>query len=473
MSKNKKQPHEFEGALVQFFEKVAAWGHIPDDEPEIRRLLSQHFGQDPSVLTIVSESFPEAEHPNLHLSIEEYISNSSRSFELVGVVSERMSYSRLSFAQLVGGLDGESVSRGPVQYVNLRTGPAEVLPCVDLGLYLVREGESRLAIFLVGPNDMSYSSSLRVEVMAQRNEAAHKLIADLRRSMRERTIYRGRVLSLSVNQRNALDVNFHTLPEIGTDDIILPKGLLDRIERQTVRFTANAEKLKAAGRHLKRGLLLHGSPGTGKTLTAMYLASRMPDRTVLLLTGSGIGLLGYACHMARALQPSTIVLEDVDLIAEERTREGKCGALLFELLNEMDGLSSDADVLFLLTTNRPDILEPALAARPGRIDLAIEVPLPDADCRRRLFELYSRGLQMRVTDLDGFIHRTEGGSGAFVRELLRKAALIAADQGAGEIVVEDRHIDEALRELVVDGGQLTRSLLGASMSDGNGNRPRG
>ncbi len=67
---------------------------------------------------------------------------------------------------------------------------------------------------------------------------------------------------------------------------------------------------------------------------------------------------------------------------------------LFELLNEMDGLRDDVDVLFVLTTNRPDILEPALAARPGRVDLAVQLPLPDADARRRLFGLYARGLRL-------------------------------------------------------------------------------
>jgi cell division protease FtsH len=70
---------------------------------------------------------------------------------------------------------------------------------------------------------------------------------------------------------------------------------------------------------------------------------------------------------------------------------------------------------------------------------------------------------MRVTNMDDFISRTEGASGAFVRELLRKAALFAAHEGGEELIVADRHIDEALRELVVDGGALTRSLLGARM----------
>jgi ATP-dependent 26S proteasome regulatory subunit len=208
-------------------------------------------------------------------------------------------------------------------------------------------------------------------------------------------------------------------------------------------------------------MLLHGAPGTGKTLTAMYLAGRMPDRTVLLITGRSMGLLEQACAMARMLQPATIILEDVDLIAEERTRQGAggCAPLLFELLNQMDGLADDADILFVLTTNRPDLLEPALAARPGRIDQAVEVPVPDRECRRRLFELYGRGLKVS-TAIEPYVERTDGASAAFIRELMRKAALFAADDG-GELEVKAEHFDEALHEMIVEGGDLTKSLLGA------------
>jgi ATP-dependent 26S proteasome regulatory subunit len=87
-----------------------------------------------------------------------------------------------------------------------------------------------------------------------------------------------------------------------------------------------------------------------------------------------------ACRLARLLQPATVILEDVDLIGTQRDRQTVgANALLFELLNQMDGLADDADILFILTTNRPDIVEPALAARPGRVDQAIEIPLPDPD----------------------------------------------------------------------------------------------
>jgi ATP-dependent 26S proteasome regulatory subunit len=193
---------------------------------------------------------------------------------------------------------------------------------------------------------------------------------------------------------------------------------------------------------------------------------------VFLLTVKGLGLIGQTCAMARTLQPSIVILEDVDLIAEDRTNKAGATPLLFELLNEMDGLADDADVLFLLTTNRPDLLEPALASRPGRVDQAIEIPVPDESCRRRLFDLYGRGLTLQVADMPRFVARTEGASGAFIRELLRKAALFATDSGEGDIVVTDRHLDAALHELVVQGGELTRSLLGFQPRIGFGARDR-
>lgn len=143
-------------------------------------------------------------------------------------------------------------------------------------------------------------------------------------------------------------------------------------------------------------------------------------------------------------------------------------ALLFELLNQMDGLSEDCDVLFVLTTNRPDVLEPALSARPGRIDQALEVPLPDAECRRRLIDLYGKGLTVAIDDMDDLVARLEGSSAAFIRELLRKGALLAAEESDEEpLRVHDRHLNEALSELVVAGGPLTQTLLGARR-DGDG-----
>src|SRR5207302_11181560 len=116
--------------------------------------------------------------------------------------------------------------------------------------------------------------------------------------------------------------------------------------------------------------------------------------------------------------------EDVDLIAREREQMHNPGQeiLLNKLLNEMDGLREDADVIFILTTNRPDHLEPALASRPGRIDQAIEFPLPDEEGRRKLVQLYSGGLEVSPPIMDLLVRRTERASPAFIKELMRRSA---------------------------------------------------
>lgn len=256
-----------------------------------------------------------------------------------------------------------------------------------------------------------------------------------------------------------LGVTFHTLPKLSRDDIVLAGGVLERIERHTIGMATHQAALLAGRRHLKRGLLLHGPPGTGKTLTVMYLLSQMPERTTLLLSGRGLAGVGASCALARQLQPATVVLEDVDLVAEDRGHYARSNPLLFELLDEMDGLADDADVIFLLTTNRADLLEPALAARPGRVDQAVDVALPDPDCRRRLLDLYAQGLTLEVDDWTPVVDATEGVSASFIKELLREAALVSAEEGAA--MVSAAHVQAALTELTIAGGALTAALLGA------------
>jgi ATP-dependent 26S proteasome regulatory subunit len=113
----------------------------------------------------------------------------------------------------------------------------------------------------------------------------------------------------------------------------------------------------------------------------------------------------------------------------------------------------------VLTTNRPDALEPALAARPGRVDLAVEIPLPDASARRRLLELYARGLELDAAALDATVARTEGMTASFFKELLRKATLAAL--AAGREAPAPADLDAALDELLDERAALTRVLLGS------------
>ena len=127
----------------------------------------------------------------------------------------------------------------------------------------------------------------------------------------------------------------------------------------------------------------------------------------------------------------------------------------------MDGLKEDADILFVLTTNRPEELESALAGRPGRIDQAIEVGLPDEIGRGKLVRLYGRGLTLNAAIVDEAVRRTEGVSAAFIKELMRRIAQasIARDGGAR---VEPGDVREALDDMLFTGGRLNVRLLGGA-----------
>ncbi len=161
-----------------------------------------------------------------------------------------------------------------------------------------------------------------------------------------------------------------------------------------------------------------------------------------------------------------VVIEDVDLIARarEEMRSACEESLLNKLLNEMDGLREDALVLFILTTNRPDQLEAALASRPGRIDQAIEFPLPDESGRRKLVRLYSRGVPVTDETVERIVQKTKKASPAFIKELMRRCAQYLLQSGRdGALALEQ--VEAALDEMLFSGGSLNVKLLGGAVEE--------
>jgi ATP-dependent 26S proteasome regulatory subunit len=191
----------------------------------------------------------------------------------------------------------------------------------------------------------------------------------------------------------------------------------------------------------------------------------LKDHTTLLISAEQVGLLSEYMTLARLLQPSIVVIEDVDLIAKDRANmNGPCAeAMLNKLLNEMDGLKQNSEILFILTTNRPETLEAALASRPGRVDQAIEYPLPDEIGRHKLIRLYSEGVRVADEVVMEMIRRTEGVSPAFIKELMRRSVQFHVERdGNGDIHMED--VTSALDEMLACG--LNLKLLGAKLPIG-------
>ena len=357
------------------------------------------------------------------------------------------------------------VRLGQVDYLQMDTGPGpeDRRQVVSSGLYLLHVDGAPIAVRVQGRSQQYGRDQASLEVVAAERAASDALISRLRALMDARSVIRGKIVTLAGDPygQGMSGLTFVARPTIDRNAVVLPDGLLDRVERHVVGMGAHRERLLAHGQHLKRGVLLYGPPGTGKTHTVRYLLSATPGTTAVLLTGGSLQYIHDAAKIARAHQPAIVVLEDCDLVAQDRSMGMGNSPLLFEVLDALDGLDSDADVAFVLTTNRVEDLEVALAQRPGRVDLAAEIPLPDEEGRLALLQLYG-GHLFGAGALSAAAARSEGTTASFTKELVRRAVLAAA---VDEQPPTDEHLGLALDELMSDTERLTRSLLGVGAAD--------
>jgi hypothetical protein len=437
------------------------------DQPTCRSLLGEHLEMPPAGLPVVEEHWPAYEHVNVQAALDAWLAEAGRSHRLVGLTGYRHR-GPFGLADLLGS--GPEQVHGPrpgnVTWASLPCGPSgETRECLRAAIVLVEQGPDRIALLFRGADPENDMRGVSVEAIANRDGLATAATAALRELALELNVYRGQVVSFghsTFGERSSL-LRFHERPTMTSDELILPGDTFADVRRQVVGVARNSGRLRAAGQHLKRGLLLYGPPGVGKTHTVRYLVSELVGTTIVELTGETLGAIRDACSIARSLQPSMIVVEDVDLIAQERDHYGGQTPLLFTLLNEMDGLDEDADVVFLLTTNRADLLEPALASRPGRVDQAVHVDLPDRESRRRLVELYRGALDVDLDRLDDVLDRTDGVTASFLKELLRRAAVLAADRQPSAdvaLAVSADDLTGALDELLDTRNRMTRAVLG-------------
>jgi hypothetical protein len=449
---------DFVTAFKAFLEEVVSEHRArQDDGGQLLPLLADHLGADPRQLPVVTEDIPAHQFVDLDIALEAV----QQPQTLIGIGGgDQRRHQALSEILHHAGRYGQ-FGVAAVDYASVATGPDTSRQAVSFGLRLLVYDGAPVAVLQRSPEPRYGQPAARMEILTPVAGIAARLIETVAALILQRSVLRGQVLSLggSAYERGVGEITFHRRPTVSDADIILPAGVLERIHRHVAGIAEHRDRLRAAGQHLKRGLLLYGPPGTGKTHTVRYLLSALPDVTVVLLAGPAIAYVAEAAKMARALQPALVVLEDCDLVAESRELHHGPQPLLFSVLETLDGLGDDADVAFLLTTNRINVLEPALAQRPGRVDLAVEIPLPDEEARRRLVRLYARDLPFSDAALDEAAARAAGVTASFVKELLRRAVLIAA---ASDTVPTDDHLTAALDELLSQAESITRSLLGTA-----------
>lgn len=425
--------------------------------------LSEFLGRPAREVPVVTEVVRNHRFADWDIALEMLAQRDPDASEL-GVGGGDMRYHQ-TLADFVSGVH-HNFPVGQVDYISVATGPDTRRRTIGFGMRLFHFEGSAVAVFQRSGNPRYGQEHASVEVLAS-DEVASALLEEARRLATEHSVLRGKVISFESTGfgPESEGVTFQPRPDVTADQVILPEGSMARIAAHVRGIAEHADVLRRFGQHLKRGLLLYGPPGTGKTHTVRHLISTNPEHTAVVLAGESLAYVSLAANLARALQPAIVVLEDCDLVAEDRGMSPTGRPLLFEVLDAMDGLDADADVTFLLTTNRVETLERALVQRPGRVDLAVEVPLPDLDGRRRLLDLYRADVDYGADALEDAAVRSEGMTASFMKELMRRAVLVAAVAGADP---GDHHLRSALDGLLSDQESLTRALLGSGASSVDG-----
>jgi hypothetical protein len=451
--------------FAQLVQLAQSGQHRVQTGSQLLTTLTDHLAVPAESLSSVVEEIPPHRFVDADILMAE-LAGEDTDFRLVGIGGGDQRHHQSLSDMLQQSQFFPQFPLSQPDYTNLAVGPDEQRQAVALGLWLFSRGGSPVAVLQREAKPGYGRQSASLEVLAGNTRNAADFLSEFRRRMQNRSVLKGQVITLVMGEYgpSAAGVTFHARPELAASDVILPEGLLQKVSDHTLGIAKHRDTLNQYGQHLKRGILLYGKPGTGKTHTVRYLLSQSEGATAILLSGGSLARISEAATMARALQPSIVVLEDCDLIAEDRSFGHGPQPLLFEVLDAMDGLDNDADVAFVLTTNRVDMLERALAQRPGRVDLAVDIPLPAQAERIGLVNLYARGIPFSAHAVQDAAARTEGTTASFARELVRRAVVAAALDG---VPVADSHLAKAVGDLMADGEALTRSLLGSG-ADGEG-----
>ena len=270
---------------------------------------------------------------------------------------------------------------------------------------------------------------------------------------------------------SALREVFVEVPDITWEDVGGLEETKERL-RETIQWPLEYPGVfEQMDMQAAKGVLMYGPPGTGKTLLAKAIANESQSNFISIkgpellnkYVGESEKGVREVFEKARANAPTVIFFDEIDSIATERgKRSGDSGVgerVVSQLLTELDGLEELEDVVVIATTNRPDLIDPALV-RPGRLDRHIHVPVPDEEGRRKILEVHTKDKPLAEdVDLDDLARETEGYVGADLEAVCREASMAATrefiqrvspeevDDSVGNVRITREHFDHALEEV--------------------------
>lgn len=441
-------------ALV--FVTLSAWVIVSMNRRDPGARIRRHLVLPETRIRKVGRSYPSSMLPAVQRALDVMIARSTVPSQVLGL---RKDESLWKF--VFGGQVSDEMVTQSVSCKRIRMGPDHELTVPESRLILRHDARDALRV------DSSKDSSFvgrEFDLTWYGREAGEEdaFFKEFDATLRDSNPYRGHCLQLESSIFDRGSFQIRPVPRVTRPEIILPEGLLELFERNVCSLTSSRDEMLRRGVELKRGILIHGPMGSGKTMLAHYLMGHIAGVTAFYLCGKELQSLPAACAMARQVQPALIILDDVDLMGGDRAGAAM-QPVLGDLIGAIDTFGPADQVVIVMTTNSVERLDPSLRFRPGRIDQEIELPLPAAPERRRLIGHFAAKWSCRIDEAEWFAARSEGMTPAMIREVVRKAIMLAASgaQGNGEVLSIGRDsLDVALADLKLSRESGTAPGLG-------------
>lgn len=280
---------------------------------------------------------------------------------------------------------------------------------------------------------------LHAEVKHEDRKIIQELIAQTRAYLEVGSIYRGKAMRLPVDSSGSVESNvapiFIDLSGVDPRGLVLTRQNEELLNHTVWTPIRHTQRLRDLNISRKRGALLYGPYGTGKTLSALVTAKlAIENGWTFIMLDKPEGLV-QALEMAKLYQPAVVFAEDIDRVVDKRR-----GDDANDVLNTIDGaLSKSAEVITVLTTNHIENIAEAML-RPGRLDAVIEVTLPDADAAKRLVRLYAGDLLDDTVDLSKLGGLVAGFIPAVIAEVVNRSKLGMIARGDNELAASDLEV---------------------------------
>ena len=344
--------------------------------------------------------------------------------------------------KLIKACDYGFIGEQPPQMIDIEYEPDKVFKGYKQGAVFYASEEGKKVVIVIRE---SYNSS-GFTYQLYHNTNNETLLKDWIDLADENNFYKGKKIDASCR--------FLELTNYSWEDVVLPEKTLEVIKNNVLGLFKHAETFRKFGISMKRGLILHGPPGTGKTQICKAIANEA-EAAVLYVLPSDLqnerGGVRRVTQMAKDLAPCILIIEDMDWIAKYRHASMVAGFTM-ELMNQLDGLEEFGEIVTIGTTNALEDLENAVKNRPGRFDRVIEVPHPEEEQREAMIRLFTNRFTLRDVNVGKIAESFDGLSGAHVRDICQTAAHFAVRDGSiesdgEELVITEKHFKRAWKEV--------------------------